>query len=134
MHSNYFFENNLHKFKHLCTKYFFLNLEKLWAVTMTVLLGTIKSNLTIKQGMDTFLFSYCIFLIQKEIWLKLVIVPITYSLSYKNKNGKTLLSPHTHGIKLTYYVQKLFLYNMANFFFVQNTSLFFYLTILCFYL
>ena len=42
--------------------------------------------------MDTFLFSYCIFLIQKEIWLKLVIVPITYSLSYKNKNGKTFLS------------------------------------------
>ena len=98
-------------------------------------LGTIKSNLTIKQEMDTFLFSYCIFLIQKEIWLKLVIVPITYSLSYKNKNGKTFLSLSlSYAIKLTYYLQKLFLYNMANFFIVQNTSLFLYLTLLYFYL
>ena len=102
-------------------------------------LGTIKSNLTIKQEMDTFLFPYCIFLIQKEIWLKLVIVPITYSLSYKNKNGKTFLSLSlsyslSYAIKLTYYLQKLFLYNMANFFIVQNTSLFLYLTLLYFYL
>ena len=40
----FFSENSLHEFKHLSTKYVFLNLEKLWAATMTVLLGTIKSN------------------------------------------------------------------------------------------